>query len=390
MAWNEPGGSGGKDPWGNRNNEQGPPDLDEIIRKLQKKFSGMFGGKGGGDKQGSAGNGSLLAGIGFIVVIIVVIWGLSGFYIIEPAERGVILRFGRYVETVGSGPNWHVPYPIESVEKVNVDQVRNATHKAEMLTKDENLITIALAVQYKVKNAKDYLYNVRDPDYTLKEASESALREVAGSKRLDDILSESGGREILVNETEKEIQNLMDLYNTGITVLKVNLESAQPPQDVQAAFEDAIKAREDEDRYKKQAEAYERDIIPKAEGDAERLGQEAEAYKQQTIEQARGETSRFLQTLDEYRKAPEVTRKRLYLETMEGIMSKNSKIVVDVDKGSNMLYLPLDQIMRKKSEGTTPTPAAQGAATGTTDRSDKISTDIDDAARQRTRTREQR
>ncbi len=343
MAWNEPGGNN-RDPWGGRGDDQGPPDLDEVVRKMQDKLGGLFGGRGrsGG---GGGGGGAGAIGFGFLALVIAALWLGSGFYIVDSAERGVVLRFGKYAETVGPGWHWHVPYPVERVETVNVSQVRPAQHRAQMLTKDENLVQIALSVQYQVRDPEDYLFKVRDPDYTLKEATESALREVVGSKTLDDILSKTGGREVLVNETETNIQELLDLYQTGLNVVKVNLEGAQPPQEVQAAFDDAIKAREDEDRFKKQAEAYERDIIPKAEGDAQRFIEEAEAYKQQVIERARGETSRFLQTLTEYRKAPEVTRKRMYLETMEQLLSDVSKVVVKVDKGNSLMYLPLDKYL---------------------------------------------
>lgn len=347
MAWNEPGGGKDQDPWGRRK-EEGPPDLDELVRKMQAKFGGVFGKRGGGGG-GRRGGPAMGFGFGMLIVIAVVVWLLSGIYIIDPAERGVVLRFGEYKSTVGPGPHWHLPYPIEQVFEVNVDAVRDVRHSAQMLTKDENLMSIALAVQYQVKNAEDYLFNVRDPDYTLKEVTESALREVVGTKRLDDILSESGGREVLVNEAQERIQDLVDRYGTGLRVTKVNLENAQPPEQVQSAFEDAIKAREDEDRFKKQAEGYARDIIPKAEGDAERLEQEAEAYRRQVVDRARGDASRFTQVFQEYRKAPEVTRKRLYLDTMEDVMSRVSKVLVKVDQGNNVMYLPLDQVNRSSA-----------------------------------------
>lgn len=343
MAWNEPGGS--KDPWGNKNNQDGPPDLDEIVKKIQDKFSGILGGKkssGSGDNNGgSAIFLPILIGIGLIV------WLLSGIYIIDPAERGVEMRFGKYTVTKGPGPHWHYPYPIETVEKINVDELREVTHKAMMLTKDENLLQIELSVQYQVDSAEEYLFNVRDREKTMREASESALREIVGSNNLDDIFSVSGGREVLVLDTEKKIQTILNRYVTGFIVRKVNMKSAQPPQEVQSAFEDAIKAREDKDRYKKQAEAYQSDIIPRAEGDAQRLNEEAEAYKQKKIAQAEGESNRFLQTLDEYRKAPEITRKRLYLETMEEVLSRSTKVIVKVSNGNNIMYLPLDQIIQK-------------------------------------------
>jgi len=344
MPWNEPGGGKDQDPWG-RKKDEGPPDLDELVRKMQAKFGGVFGkrggsGGGGGSRRGGPAMGF---GIGLLVVIGLVVWALSGIYIIDSAERGVVLRFGEYQQTVGPGPHWHIPYPVEQVYKVNVDAVRDVRHRAQMLTKDENLISIGMAVQYQVKNAEDYLFNVRDPDYTLRQVTESGLREVVGSRTFDDILGELGGRQVLVNETQQQIQTLLDRYGAGLRVTKVNLESAQPPQEVQAAFEDAIKAREDKDRLKKQAEAYARDVIPKAEGDAERIEQEAEAYRRQVVDAARGETSRFMQVLTEYSKAPEITRRRLYLETMEQVLANVSKVLVKVEQGNNILYLPLDR-----------------------------------------------
>jgi membrane protease subunit HflK len=345
MAWNEPGG-GNRDPWGGRgNNDQGPPDLDEVVRKMQDKFGGLFGGRKGSGG-GGAGRGAGGFGIGLIIGLAVLVWLASGIYIVDEAERGVVLRFGEYQKTVGPGPHWHIPYPVDSVLEVNVDALRTTQHSAQMLTKDENLMRVGLSVQYQVKNAENYLFNVRNADYTLKEALESAVREVVGSKTLDDILSETGGRLVLVNETQEHMQKLLDRYGAGLQVVKANLESAQPPQEVQGAFEDAIKAREDQDRLKKRAEAYARDIIPKAEGTAQGLIEEAEAYKQRVVSQSQGETSRFLQTLAEYKQAPAVTRNRLYLENMQQVLQNSSKVLVPSDQGNNIMYLPLDQLMR--------------------------------------------
>jgi membrane protease subunit HflK len=390
MAWNEPGGSGNKDkdPWGNRPGDQGPPDLDEVIKKLQGKLGGLFGGRGGGGGGGRSPSGISGSLISTIVVIALIIWGLTGIYIVDSPERGVVLRFGKFVETTGPGPHWHIPYPIESVEKVNVDNVRATSHSALMLTKDENLISISMGVQYRVKSAEDYLFQVREPDYTLKEATESALREVVGSKKLDDIFSQTGGREVLVQETEKKVQALLDRYQAGLHVIKVNLENAQPPEQVQAAFEDAIKAREDEDRLKKQAEGYELDIIPKAEGDAQRIVQEAEAYKQRVTADAEGQTSRFLQTLTEYKKAPQVTSKRMYLETLEQIYSKTNKVMVDVNKSNNLLYLPLDKMV---GQGMVP-PELLGSkdSSGSSSGSSSSSSSGSDRSRDRSRARELR
>jgi len=347
MAWNEPGGN--KDPWGNNKNQDGPPDLDEIVKKMQNKFKVILGGKKSGGNGGSnndGGEGSLMF-LPVIIGIALFVWVISSIYIIAPAEQGVILRFGKYSETTDPGPHWHLPWPIEKVLKVNVEELRKIENKATMLTKDENLLQIELSVQYQVNRAQEYLFNVREREKTMRDASESALREVVGSKKLDDILSVAGGREILVLETEKTIQDILERYKTGFLVRKVNLESTQPPQEVQSAFEDAVKAREDEDRYKKQAEAYERDIIPKAEGDAQRLIEESEAYKRQKIAKAQGDASRFTQTLKEYEKAPEITRKRLYIETMEEVLSNSSKVMVKVNNGNNLMYLPLDKIVNQ-------------------------------------------
>ncbi len=363
MAWNEPGNGKDQDPWGQKNRQDGPPDLDELLRKLQGKLGGLFGG-GGPRKAGSGGgSGGLPFGTGILLVIGLIVWGLTGIYIIDPAERGVVLQFGKYSQTVGPGPHWHIPYPVQTVEKVNVTQLREASHRALMLTKDENMLQIDMAVQYQVKDVENFLFNVRDPDYTLQEASESALREVVGGKTLDEILSVGGGRAVLVLEAQKKIQGILDKYSTGLNVTKANLRSLQPPEEVQAAFVDATKALEDEDRYKKQAEAYSRDILPKAEGDAQRLIEESEAYRQQVVELARGETSRFSQTLKEYQKAPEVTRRRLYIEMMEEVLSSVSKVLIKVSNGSNIMYLPLDKFMKPGSSVTDTRDSAQGSST---------------------------
>ncbi len=343
MAWNEPGG-GDKDPWsGGRGGDQGPPDLDEVFRQFRRRFGSLFGG--GGPRRGGGGGNATGIGFGFLLGIALLVWLASGIYIVDEAERGIVLRLGRYTETVGPGPHWHIPYPIEQVFKVNVKRVDEVKHRAQMLTKDVNLVQMTVSVQYKVIDPRAYLFSVRDPEYTLQEVTESALREVVGTKTLDEILSKAGGRDVVVQEMEKNVQALLESYNTGLQVVKVNMESPQPPQAVQAAFQDAIKAEEDEDRYKKQAEAYERDIIPKAEGEAQRIVQEAEGYKQMVIDNARGETSQFLQTLKAYREAPEISRRRLYLETMEAVLSSVSKVVIDVDASGNLLYLPLDRML---------------------------------------------
>jgi len=370
MAWNEPGGGKDQDPWGRRK-EEGPPDLDELVRKMQERFGGLFGGRKGGNG-GTRSSGPGPFGFGLLVAVAVAVWVLSGIYIIAPAQQGVVLRFGQYQSTVGPGPHWHLPYPVEAVTKVNVEQVsRTEPLRTQMLTKDQNLIRVELSTQYQVKNAEDYLFKVKNPDHTLAEATESALRDVVGGKTLDDILSQGGGRELLVNETRTQIQHILDLYSTGLRVTKVNLENVDAPKEVKKAFEDAINAEEDEDRFKKQAEALANDILPRAEGDAQTLQEQALAFKQQVVDKAKGETNRFLQTLAEYKKAPEITRKRLYLDTMQTVLSRVSKVLVKVRQGNNIMYIPLDRFMNgaakapvSKSDDSAPVDVRSGARTG--------------------------
>ena len=356
MAWNEPGGDG-QDPWGHRKNEQGPPDLDDLIRKMQDKLGDMFGGgnrgrrshndEGGGDGGGGE-EGLSWSVIAFFAVIIFAIWSLFGFYIVQPAEMGVVTQFGRYKEMTQDGLNWHWPYPIEQVEKVNVKEVRAVTHKALMLTQDENIVEIELVVQYLVNNAKNYLFNVRDPDDTLLQATESALREVVGTSNMNGVLTSERTR--VAVETKVLIQNIVNRYETGLQVTQVTMQNAQPPAAVQAAFADVIKAREDEERSKNEAYAYANEIVEKAKGYADKLRQEAKAYKAQVMARSEGETKRFLSVLAEYEKAPEITRQRLYIESMESVLSNTSKVMVDVQSGNNLMVLPLDRLLGHRAE----------------------------------------
>jgi membrane protease subunit HflK len=357
MAWNEPGGSGNKDPWGGRGSgEQGPPDLDEVVKKLQEKFGALFGG--GGRSGGSGGNtGSI--GFGLIAVILIGLWGFSGLYTVEEGTRGVVLQFGKYTETTMPGLHWY-PRFIQTVEEVDIENIRGASigfratagtrqstssvgKESLMLTQDENIVDVRLAVQYKVKSASDYLFKVKDPETTLRQATESAIREVVGKNNMDFILKE--GRAEITARTRKLVQETLDLYGAGIFVTSVNLQDAQPPEQVQDAFADAVKAQGDQARVINEAEAYANDILPKARGAAARQMAEANAYKEKVIADATGEASRFSQVLKEYKKAPEVTRKRLYLETVESVMKNSSKVLVDVKGGGNLLYLPLDKMM---------------------------------------------
>jgi membrane protease subunit HflK len=361
MAWNEPGGNG-KDPWGNRNkNQGGPPDLDEIVKKMQDTLGDLFGGKGGGkssndnnggnnsgNNDGNNGGNSNSEGpswlaLGGIAVIVLVIWSMFGVYIIQPAELGVITQFGRYKETTQSGLNWHWPYPIEQLQKVNVQEVRAITHRALMLTQDENIVVIELVIQYRVKDAKDYLFNVLDPDKTLYQATESTLREIVGTSNMDAVLTSERTRVAI--DTKILIQEIVNRYGTGLKVTSVNMQNAQPPQEVQAAFADVIKAREDQERSKNKADAYANEIIEKAQGIAGKLRQEAKAYKAQVVERSTGETRRFLSVLKEYERAPQITRQRLYIESMESVFSNTSKVMLDVQSGNNLLVLPLDRLL---------------------------------------------
>jgi modulator of FtsH protease HflK len=364
MSWNEPGGDK-KDPWSGRGDKKGPPDLDEAIRSLQEKLSKFFGG-GNGDNDGSPRNffsGNSMKSLGFLAGGAILLWGLSGFYIVDEGNHGVETRFGKYIDTTQSGLNWHLPAPIERVDIINVMQQRyievgyrsggseqvtgSVPKEALMLTKDENIVDVRLAVQYQVKDAKDFLFNVVNPTATLKQVIESAQRGVVGGSTMDFVLTE--GRSEVVAQIKKEIQNVMDNYKSGVQVTSVNLQDVQPPEQVQNAFEDAIKSREDQQRLINEAEAYSNDVVPKARGAAARRIQEAEGYKEQVIAQAQGETNRFSKLLTEYTKAPDVTRKRLYIESMESVLAETNTVMVDVKGGNNLLYLPLDKMMQHQS-----------------------------------------
>lgn len=368
MAWNEPGGSGNKDPWGvgGRKQQGGPPDLDEMLRKFQQQMNKLFGGKraDAGNGAGGATGGENSSWIGVLVIVALIVWAITGIYIIDPAERGVVLRFGKYVDTTGPGPHWYWPYPIGQVKEVNVDEIRNVEvgfrsdgidqalapveRESLMLTKDENIVDINLAVQYRVKDAREYLFNVRDPDATLVQATESAVREVIGKNTMDFVLTE--GRTEIATSIEALNQKILDSYNAGLQITSVNIQNAQPPEEVQDSFRDVVRAREDEQRLINEAQAYSNDIIPRARGGAARRMQESQAYRSQVVAQAEGEASRFSQILTEYQQAPEITRKRLYLESMESVLSNTSKIMLDVEGGNNVIYLPLDRIMQQRDQ----------------------------------------
>lgn len=354
MASNEP-------QWGKKGND-GPPDLDELWRKFNQKLNTLFGGKGGRTPGKGGPEFNTMGGAGVIVALLALVWLASGFYIVNAGERGVVLRFGKYLETTQPGPHWHLPYPVESKEIVNMEQVRTVEvgyrgtvknkvpKESLMLTDDENIIDIQFAVQYIVKNPEDYLFYNRSPDEAVLQAAETAVREIVGKNRMDFVLYE--GRAEIAAKASKLVQEILDRYKTGISVSKVTMQNAQPPEQVQAAFDDAVKAGQDRERLKSEGQAYANDVIPKARGNASRLMQEAEGYKQRVVDNAEGEASRFKQVLVEYNKAPGVTRDRLYLDTVQQMLTNTSKVLVDQKSGgTNLLYLPLDKLIQSTNAG---------------------------------------
>ncbi len=352
MAWNEPGG-GNRDPWGSNQggpgNQGGPPDLDEIVRKLQERVSGLFGGKGSSSGGGGGGPSAVdisLKTIGVILAGIFVVWLFTGIYIVDPAERGVVMRFGAYVKTTGPGPHWHIPWPIERVEVVNVDEISSFSHKAAMLTRDENIVDVELTVQSRIQDASNYLFQDQAPMKTLRDATETVVRKTIGGAKLDFILTE--GRSAVAAMIQQGVQDLMSEYKTGLLVTSVNMQPAKPPEQVKDAFDDAIKAREDKERLENKAEAYANEILPQARGEAARAIANAKAYRDRVIASAEGETSRFDAIRTQYEQAPEVTRERLYLETIESVLSGSNIVLIDVPQGNSLMYLPLDQIMRNQ------------------------------------------
>ena len=371
MAWNEPGG-GNKDPWsGKGGGDQGPPDLDEVVRKLQERLGSLFGGKkssGGGSSGGSGGGGGgygLPSGglsgrtLGIVGGIILILWLASGIYIVGPAERGVVMRFGKYVNTTDPGPHWRFPFPIESVTTVNVDEVSTFSHQAAMLTKDENIVDVELTIQSRIQDAADYLFQDQDPNRTLRDATETVVRKTIGGSRLDFILTE--GRGAIATTIQERVQALMDQYRTGLLVTSVNMQPAKPPEEVKEAFDDAIKAREDKERAENKAEAYANQILPQARGEPARSVADAKAYRDKVIAESEGEAARFTAVLAEYLKAPEVTRQRLYLDTMERVLGESSKVMLDVEEGGNsLLYLPIDQLLKQRqgANASPPQPPA--------------------------------
>ncbi|MGA0024698.1 MAG: FtsH protease activity modulator HflK [Burkholderiales bacterium] len=365
--------------WGRRpgGGNQGPPDLDEIWRQLNRRLSQLLGAKGGGngDSPGGGGGpsaGAVGGGAGLLVGLVVVVWIASGFYIVNEGQRGVVLRFGKFIDTTPPGPRWHLPYPVESAEVVNVEQVRTVEvgyrnnvkskvlKESLMLTDDENIIDVQFAVQYILKSPNDYLFNNRAPDDSVLQAAETAIREIVGRSSMDFVIFE--GRADVAARAQKLMQEILDRYGTGINISKVTMQNAQPPEQVQAAFDDAVKAGQDRERQKNEGEAYANDVIPKARGMAARMMEEASGYRSRVIEQSQGDASRFRQVVAEYAKAPQVTRDRLYIDAMQQIMSNTSKILIDQKSGGNLLYLPLDKLMQMSGSAAA-VPSAKPAET---------------------------
>ena len=345
MAWNEPPENKGQDPWGNRGRGEGPPDLDDIVRKMQEGFGGIFGKKPSGPKNDRKGFPFSWL---IVVVVLVLLLLVDITYLVDQQERGVVMRFGRYEKTLQPGLNFVFPSLIDKVVTVNVGQVRSITHKASMLTQDENIVDVEVAVQWRINDPADFIFNVKDPALTLRQVTESAVRAVIGQSELDYVLTE--GRSEIAQEQQQLMQDILaDDYKSGILIVTVEMQPAKPPEDVKAAFDDAIKAREDEQRLVNEAEAYRNDILPRARGGAARVREEANGYKASVIAKSEGDAARFDQLLTEYELAPEITRKRLYLESMESVLSSTNKVLLDAEGGNSLMYLPLDKLIQPRN-----------------------------------------
>ncbi|EHU4958870.1 FtsH protease activity modulator HflK [Vibrio parahaemolyticus] len=361
MAWNEPGNNNGNngrdnDPWGNNNRggqrpggrDQGPPDLDEVFNKLSQKLGGKFGKKGGGGSSIGGGGGAI--GFGVIAIIAIAVWIFAGFYTIGEAERGVVLRLGKYDRIVDPGLNWR-PRFIDEYEAVNVQAIRSLRASGLMLTKDENVVTVAMDVQYRVADPYKYLYRVTNADDSLRQATDSALRAVIGDSLMDSILT--SGRQQIRQSTQETLNQIIDSYDMGLVIVDVNFQSARPPEQVKDAFDDAIAAREDEERFIREAEAYKNEILPKATGRAERLKKEAQGYNERVTNEALGQVAQFEKLLPEYQAAPGVTRDRLYIDAMEEVYTNTSKVLIDSESSGNLLYLPIDKLADQEGQTDT-------------------------------------
>jgi len=364
MAWNDPGRN--RNPWGNRP-DRGAADLDEALRRLQRRLAAIFGGQGGGGDVGGGGGGGGDGnaamrgfGAGTVALVLVAIWAATGLYKVDAAERAVVTRFGQYVATTEPGLRWHMPWPIEARQIINVESVEGFSDQTRMLTSDENLVDINIAVQYRRAEARAYAFNVREPEGTLGEVSESAIREIVGRSTLDFVLEQ--GRQEIAAATKELIQRTLDSYETGIEVTSVNLQGVSVPEQVATAQRDAIKAREDRERLALEAQAYANDILPKAKGSAARQVEDAQGYKSRIIADAEGEAERFATLLAAYERAPGVTRQRLYFETMEQVLGNTNKVLVDTKGTGNMMYLPLDKLMERRAPQLTLDEQRQSAA----------------------------
>ncbi len=352
MAWNEPGGND-RDPWSGGGKDQGPPDLDEVVKKLQEKMGGLFGGRrGGGSGRGAGGipggNSKLIMIL--IAVVVVVLLAIKGFYIVQPAERGVVQRLGAFHTVTTPGPHFLIPF-VDKVTIINVDQVNKFGHRAQMLTRDENIVDITLTVQYRVQDAANFLFRDADPVKTIYNAVESALREVTGKSTLDEIITQN--RSAIAAMVKQNTQKLLNFYQTGLVVTNINIQDAKPPEEVKDAFDDATRAMADKERVQNQAEAYANDIVPRARGAAARQIENAKAYTAKVVSEAKGESKRFLELYSAYSRAPEVTRERLYLETMQDVLSETGKVILDVKQGSgNVTFLPLDKLITPATAST--------------------------------------
>ncbi|MCP5161104.1 MAG: FtsH protease activity modulator HflK [Hahellaceae bacterium] len=375
MAWNEPGGNrNDKDPWGggNKGGDQGPPDLDEALRKGMERLNKMFGGSGQGGNSGGGSSGAAVGGLFILVALIVAVFlGSQSFYTVNEREQAVVMRFGKYHETVGAGFQFKLPL-VDHIEKIDVSRVRSAVTRGHMLTEDENIVEVNLSVQYVVKDPKSFVLAIRNPERTLDYATDSALRHEVGSAELHQVMTE--GRAVLAIRVQERLQRFLDFYNAGLQVSKVNIEDSAPPKEVRAAFQDVQRAKEDEQRVREEAEAYKNRVVPESRGRAQRIMEEANAYKSEVVARAEGDTARFLKLLNVYEKSPEVTRERLYLDTMERVMSSSSKVLVDVKGGNNMMYLPLDRMI---SSGSVPGQTNTVAPRAVTQPSSSDQVDLD-------------
>ena len=394
MAWNEPGGnSNNQDPWGSKRpkngDRKGPPDLDEAFRKLQESLNGLFGGgkkRTGGSDGGSNGGKSAGFGVlGIVLVVMAAVWLYSAVYVVDEQEQAEVLRLVKYYDTVGPGLNIYFP-PFDKKYMENVTRERAYTKQGQMLTEDENIVEVPLTVQYKISNLRDFVLNVDQPEVSLQQATDSALRHVVGSTSMDKVLTE--GREQMAIEIKERLQRFLDTYKTGITVTQVNVQNAAAPREVQEAFDDVIRAREDEQRARNQAESYANGVVPEARGQAQRIIEDANGYRDEVVSRAKGEADRFTKLVAEYRKAPEVTRDRLYLDTMQDVFSNTSKVLVTGNKNgqSNLLYLPLDKMIEGRNGNSTPATGSGAAASTNNDAASHTSTDLP----QQPRTRESR